>query len=88
MSERLPSASGNHQTPSTRQPVPSALPETRRPRRRQLLKRHTIEWIKRNHPEWVAEDGSCEPCLRHYDEFDADVTFTPVPTDTDAPEQQ
>lgn len=26
-----------------------------------------IDTIRREHPGWVAEDGSCEPCIRYYD---------------------
>ena len=22
--------------------------------------------IRREHPHWVAEDGSCEPCIKYY----------------------
>lgn len=26
-----------------------------------------LDTIRREHPQWVAEDGSCQPCLRYYD---------------------
>lgn len=27
---------------------------------------HVIDEIKKGHPEWVAEDGVCQPCLEYY----------------------
>ncbi len=29
-----------------------------------------LEMIKKNNPEWVAEDGSCEKCIAHYKSLD------------------
>jgi hypothetical protein len=27
---------------------------------------HVIDQIKKEHPEWVAEDGACKPCAEYY----------------------
>jgi len=29
-----------------------------------------LEMIKKNNPEWVEEDGSCEKCISHYKNLD------------------
>ena len=27
---------------------------------------HVIDRIRRSHPEWIAENGACEPCVEYY----------------------
>ena len=29
--------------------------------------KHVIEQIKKEHPEWVAQDGACKPCAEYYE---------------------
>ena len=28
---------------------------------------HVMDQIKKQHPEWVADDGACEPCAKYYE---------------------
>lgn len=31
-------------------------------------KEHIVEAIKKEHPEWVEEDGACTQCVKYYEE--------------------
>lgn len=34
------------------------------------IEQTVIKMIKNANPEWVAEDGSCQPCIEHYQGLD------------------
>ena len=34
-----------------------------------LAESYTIEQIRKDHPEWVEEDGACPKCLEFYDKL-------------------
>ena len=33
------------------------------------LRRHTLRMIRRSHPDWVAENGSCKKCVEYYEQL-------------------
>ncbi len=36
-----------------------------------------LDTIRENHPHWVAEDGSCEPCVQYYGGLNGSKTGPP-----------
>jgi len=35
-----------------------------------IVEREVIQMIKRDHPNWVESDGSCQKCVEYYDALD------------------
>ena len=38
-----------------------------------IVEYELLQMIKRDHPEWVESDGSCQKCAEYYDSLDAMV---------------
>jgi len=34
------------------------------------IENSVLEMIKKNNPEWVEDDGSCEKCVAYYEKLD------------------
>ena len=37
------------------------------------IKHFVMEFIQKQNPTWVEEDGSCKKCLVHYESFDENI---------------
>ena len=37
------------------------------------IENSVIEMIKKNNPEWVEDDGSCEKCVSYYQNLDQTI---------------
>jgi len=31
------------------------------------IEQYILDTIRKEHPNWIADNGSCEPCMRYYD---------------------
>lgn len=36
----------------------------------QVAERWVLDFIKKQHPEWVHEDGTCPRCIEYYENLD------------------
>jgi len=49
--------------------VPSSELARHRQRDAEELRNYTLQLIRRSHPDWVADDGSCKKCVEDYEQL-------------------
>jgi hypothetical protein len=47
----------------------------------QVAERWVLDFIKKQHPQWVQEDGACPKCIEYYESLDNVISVVSVVKD-------